>query len=244
MRLIFFFILFGMLSAVVSAQNVTGYNTIPEPLLFLLREPAIHDDLKLTERQRKQLVKLNQTHDATLLASRNRPKEKSNAETEKVLSATRSAIEEILTDRQRQRLKQIRYRLQGIAFVLAPEVVEALKMSTQQRQQIEKIVNDTKNQIAGLQTKINKGETTQTEAQKVSKAARTKEQSQILSLLSNDQRKKLVEVVGPTFDANQLGKVSFKAPKLSSTGEWINSKPLTIPGLKGKVVALHFWAFG
>jgi len=35
-----------------------------------------------------------------------------------------------------------------------------------------------------------------------------------------------------------------KAPEFEDIGEWINSDPLTVKGLKGKVVVVHFMAFG
>ena len=34
------------------------------------------------------------------------------------------------------------------------------------------------------------------------------------------------------------------APEFADVAEWINSKPLTMAGLKGKVVVVHFMAFG
>jgi hypothetical protein len=34
------------------------------------------------------------------------------------------------------------------------------------------------------------------------------------------------------------------APELKGIGEWINSKPIALSDLKGKVVVLHFWTFG
>ena len=39
---------------------------------------------------------------------------------------------------------------------------------------------------------------------------------------------------------------TFRArpPELQGVTEWINSKPLTLAGLKGRVVVLHFWTFG
>jgi thiol-disulfide isomerase/thioredoxin len=35
-----------------------------------------------------------------------------------------------------------------------------------------------------------------------------------------------------------------KAPELVGITQWINSKPLALEKLKGKVVVLHFWTFG
>jgi hypothetical protein len=34
------------------------------------------------------------------------------------------------------------------------------------------------------------------------------------------------------------------APEFEDVAEWINSKPLTVAALKGKVVVVHFMAFG
>ena len=34
------------------------------------------------------------------------------------------------------------------------------------------------------------------------------------------------------------------APELDGIEAWINSKPLALKDLKGKVVVLHFWTFG
>jgi hypothetical protein len=34
------------------------------------------------------------------------------------------------------------------------------------------------------------------------------------------------------------------APELQGIDAWINSKPLALKDLRGKVVVLHFWTFG
>lgn len=34
------------------------------------------------------------------------------------------------------------------------------------------------------------------------------------------------------------------APELRDVAEWINSKPLKLGDLRGKVVVVHYWAFG
>jgi thiol-disulfide isomerase/thioredoxin len=38
--------------------------------------------------------------------------------------------------------------------------------------------------------------------------------------------------------------MKIQAPELTGIDEWINSKPLRLKDLHGKVVALHFWTFG
>ena len=54
----------------------------------------------------------------------------------------------------------------------------------------------------------------------------------------------MLALIGPRFDPSALGRVSFKAPELASGDEWINSDALKLADLRGKVVALHFYAFG
>ncbi len=44
--------------------------------------------------------------------------------------------------------------------------------------------------------------------------------------------------------AQEPAAMKIAAPELQGIEAWINSKPLTLKGLRGKVVVLHFWAFG
>jgi hypothetical protein len=48
----------------------------------------------------------------------------------------------------------------------------------------------------------------------------------------------------PSARAQQPVAMKTPAPQLKGIDEWINSKPITLPDLKGKVVVLHFWTFG
>jgi hypothetical protein len=48
----------------------------------------------------------------------------------------------------------------------------------------------------------------------------------------------------PWAGAQQPVAMKIRAPELRGIDEWINSKPLSLKDLKGKVVVLHFWTFG
>jgi hypothetical protein len=44
--------------------------------------------------------------------------------------------------------------------------------------------------------------------------------------------------------AGQPAEMSIAAPEFKDVDEWINSKPLQVKDLRGKVIVVHFWTFG
>ncbi|MCA9149528.1 MAG: redoxin domain-containing protein [Planctomycetales bacterium] len=233
-----------LLTGQLDAQNVTGYDAIPEPLLFLVREPAVHAELQLTKQQHRELTKLNSQFDADLLASRLWPAEKSASRFAEVLAATRKHLAAKLDKQQQERLQQIGYRTRGIGFVLLPDAAQTLALTDKQRLEIEGLIRATQEEISSVQKELSAGKRNAKEANQTANDLQVKQQRDVLAVLTSEQQQQVVQLVGSSFDLNRLGQVSFKAPELVSSPTWINSKPLMIADLKGKVVALHFWTFG
>jgi hypothetical protein len=48
----------------------------------------------------------------------------------------------------------------------------------------------------------------------------------------------------PPARGQQPVEMKIAAPELKGVDEWINTKPLQLKELRGKVVVLHFWTFG
>lgn len=226
-----------------AAQNVASYRSMPDPYLLLLREPAVHEDLLLSDDERLQLGRLNDEIDGPLLSLRNWPSEKATQKMAELAERTRARTQQILHERQLQRLDQIMLRVRGIKLVLTPSVAERLKLTPKQTSQIEEIVKRTPKEIAELQKQLQDGEPADPiEEQAV--RVQEEEQTRVLKQLTTAQRRQLVALLGRSFDPSRLGRVSFKAPELIDTGTWINSKPLRIADLRGQVTVLHFFAFG
>lgn len=232
-------------SSAASAQNVTGYGSMPDPTLFLLREPAVHFDLKLDPKQLDRLYELNDSLDTAILGSRNKaPSEETQQKAREVNQETIDLITEIFSKEQLVRLTQISYRLKGMSFVLIPEVAKKLDLTTEQQEDIQSVVDDVRGKISKVQSREFKGAKAERESQRVITAARKEEQENILAILDNTQKREFVRLVGEPFDNSSLGAASFKAPELVESGQWVNSEPAKLSDFKGKVVALHFFAFG
>ena len=226
------------------AQNVSNYAGISEPLLFLLREPAVHGDLGLSDRQRGQLVKLNEQLDGRLLSTRNKTPETAQKSVSQMISTTGREIKQILTAKQLTRFRQITYRVRGISSVLLPDARQQLLLSNEQQQEIQGIVEATVDALESLQRQLAEGQMSRADGASAAAKSRAQEQRQVWAALSQEQQQTLLTMMGPKFDVNQLGKVSFRAPKWSTDGTWINTPPLDLSKLNGKVIALHFWTFG
>lgn len=45
-------------------------------------------------------------------------------------------------------------------------------------------------------------------------------------------------------DDDQPVAMRIEAPEITAASDWINSKPLKLADLRGKVVVVHFWTSG
>lgn len=66
----------------------------------------------------------------------------------------------------------------------------------------------------------------------------------VQAILSPAQRSVLASLVGRPFDFSGLRQIACEAPELVGVTEWLNSEPVTLRQLRGKVIVVHFYAFG
>ncbi len=235
----------GILAAITSpvrAQPNIQYATVSEPFLFLLREPAVQQDLKLSTSQRQSLLALNAKWDEALLALRTWPNDKAAPKVAEIQADSQRETDGVLNQGQRLRLKQIGLRVRGILSLQRDDVAEQLKLTDDQRQNMQRIHHEAQQKFAVLSEPqpADNGVSAEQERRRLQEML----QRDTLALLSEEQRKQLVALLGPKFDLSRLGRVSFQAPELIDAGGWINSKPLRIADLRGQVIVLHFWTYG
>ena len=226
-----------------AAQNIPSYNSIAEPYLLLLREKEVLDQLRLTNKQSEALEAINRKADGPLLKMRTRPAAEQQTQTNQLIAQTRTQVNELLSAKQRRRLGEIRLQVRGVKGVLLPGVAERLDLSRSQTRQIEKVLEETQEKLAALRVRIKDGESQDLINQQAI-ALRRREQMEILDQLERDQRNDFGRLLGRPINYSKMQRVSFWAPKIEGASDWINSEPLSLEQLRGKVVAIHFWAFG
>lgn len=240
-----FVMMFALLHTAIAQQNPNGHlpiTTFPKPYLLLIRDPVVHDDLQLSDRQIREISALNDELDASIMSMRNKSAQHVNQTLDKGAATAQSRLASILTPAQQNRLDEIRLWVWGMKSFLREGVAEQLQLVEDQRRQIEEIVTQTQESINGLQKRQQEGESFSV-LKKQATQLRTDEQKKILAVITRRQQQKWFAMLGRQIDVAKLGRVKFKAPELIGR-IWINSDPMTMEQLKGKVVALHFYAFG
>jgi hypothetical protein len=229
----------------VGQQNPNGQlplTSVGEPYLFLIRDPLVHDELQLTARQRQAVTALNDELDAPFWSMRNKGVEHISKTLTELKAKAETQISSILTAEQLQRLGQIELWTQGPNAFMEDDFCATLSLADEQRVKIREIVTKTREAVVDLGKQLQSGEA-QEALERRARRLRTDEQRSIVATLTRRQQQRWLELLGERVDISKLGRVKFKAPELAG-GEWINSSPLTLEQLRGKVVGLHFYAFG
>ena len=236
---VFAWLLIGTASAQTEPQP---QQYIPHNLLGLIHAPEVHRELQMTEEQVKQLEELFEQIDGQWWRARNLTPEENAAVILKLEGSVYQWFRAHTASEQQQRLEQLVLRSQGTRMLLREDVQRKLGLSGSQSQSVFELAQATSNAQTELQKATRQNSATDEMRDAFSKAQQA-EQQVFSKVLKADQVAKLRELVGREFDTNGLRRIFPMAPELIASKHWINSKPLTLAELKGKVVLLHFYAF-
>lgn len=211
---------------------------LTDPTILLIRDDSVRDELACTSEQRKSLDALLHKHNRMLLAIRDVSPSGADATAQPALKEIRGALDELFTKEQKIRLQGITLQAQGYDALLRKDISKAIKLKDEQKEKLGELSTQFRNRLHDLQQ--SGGETLQAELPKL-QAERHKD---TVAILAPDQQDSYGRLLGEQFDFEKVIKSPAWAPEFLSIEEWINSEPLTMESLKGRVVVVHFFAFG
>lgn len=214
-----------------------------DALWILIHEPAVIAELRLSIDDQKALQELTDDLDLRVFPLRNKPRDVMLPGLTKVFDDLQAGLKKVLSPTQYKRLNEIYMRRLGTSALLRDDVATKMRYSDSQRKDIEKIVTDTHTSVTALEKEASEGKPREPLEREYT-ALKIDEQKRIIKLLKPNQQIAWRELVGSDFDMAQLGRAAFKAPELVNTDDWINTSPIKLQELRGKVVVVHFYACG
>ncbi len=215
---------------------------VPRQLLPLLHTPEIHQELKFTQTQVAELESLFSEIDGTWFSSRILPTEQQIP----ILDSLDERVHKWLNDRttkaQRERLLQIELQAQSVRMLLRQDLAGQLKLEPSQQDRFATLARSTVEAHSAFQQAVNRGKSSDDLQSKATAAAKA-EHDAVRDVLSPDQQKRLAQLLGEPFDLSRLHRIYPMAPEFVPVRNWVNSGPLTLKELRGKVVLVHFYAF-
>ncbi len=216
--------------------------TVPYLTLALVRDPSVHAELGLKPKQVGDVQAAIAEVDESFWQLRDVPVKKCAAQLDSLKSKLQQRLKRDLTATQIERLDQIILQARGWKALVSPEVSERLKFSSDQVSKLKTVLADaTKEREAVEKTITGQSAASQEQARVKLRTAETK---RFTDVLSTKQQTEYGSLLGKAFDLSRVMQVGCVAPELRDVTAWINSEPITLKQLRGRVVVVHFWAFG
>jgi peroxiredoxin len=207
--------------AVCATPSAEPAIAIPHPITMLLRAQPVHRELTLSDEQTTAVARFAEEAELPLWRLRDLPAQERDLAAAPILGSLQTKLRGVLAGRQLDRLDQLVLRAQGMRAALEPRVADAVKLTAGQRKQIRAILSSLGRNAAPVD------------------ALRRAQ-----AVLSPAQRSVLASLVGRPFSFSGVPQVACQAPEFEGATEWINSPPVTLGQLRGKVVVVHYYAFG
>lgn len=215
---------------------------IPHPMTSLLRSGIIHKKLGLLESQIDDLEKTISQVDQPLWRLRDLPAQERNEKAAPLIMQLKEKVAGILSEKQLERFNQLVWQAKGVDAILELEIRAGLNLTPQQTLRIRTLLNTSRSRFATLQKDIGTGSQSRRRARLMRLRAQT--QKDIFNVLDNRQQRAYAAFNGnPFFDLSKVPNIACRAPEIE-VDTWLNSPPVKLSELKGKVTLVHFYAFG
>lgn len=241
-------ILFGALFA-LGSTTLTAQTSVDPPetmpvLLQMIRDDAIHDELRITPDQKARVMKAIEPIDGPWFRSRYQKPDERREIIRKATESLESQLGSILDGSQLSRLDQLRNQALGTRMIVRDQTASDLGVTESQREQLYAEFRESDRTAADLNQKMRRGDIEAAEAYKKLAALKKQEQDSFANTLTTEQRRKLAGETGEPFNFSQVKRMYPKAPELTLEGsQWLQSSGYKLEDLRGRVVAVHFYAF-
>ncbi|TWU48857.1 Thiol-disulfide oxidoreductase YkuV [Rubripirellula tenax] len=218
------------------------HRLVPRFLLGLVHASEVHAELKLDSDQISKLEALFAETDVEWFPARNLASEEQLAVIDRLEGRVRQWFRDNTTTAQQQRMNQLEYFAQGNRILLRTDVAKQIGLAKEQQSRLAEFAAAT----SESQTKLSRtqyGDPAIASLQAELEKNTREERAAIGKIVRPEQRSKLNALLGVPFDPSGLQRIYAMAPEFDSGQPWINSEPLTMSGLRGKVVIVHFYAF-
>ncbi len=237
---------FTLIAVSVFSSSCRAADTpsLPPVLLQMIRDDSVHRELDLDATQRNQVLAALPAIDGPWFRSRNLPADRQQQEIDRLTKQMETELAKILRQPQQDRLHQLECQALGTRMVLRQDVAEKLSLTPRQLTRFAETFQSTDTKANQLQEQIRKGEKKADDANRELNRIKTQERQSVVGQLTSEQKNKLGSLAGSPFDFSRVKRMYPMAPELSSEGvTWIQGGPLKLEELRGKVVAVHFYAF-
>ncbi|QDU98659.1 redoxin domain-containing protein [Lignipirellula cremea] len=215
---------------------------VPQTLLSLAHTPEVWQELQLTPRQTASLEQLFAQIDGPWFRSRLLPPDKQRPIIEAAEQQLHDWLQQNATEPQRRRLAQLELRAQNLRCLLRDDVARQLKLQPAGQEQLAELARTTDAAQQKHHAAKMRGEAVEDLEAAAQKAVK-EEQASLAQITTPAQRQQLGQLLGESFNTTQLARIYPMAPEFVPVDQWINSEPLILEQLRGKVVLVHFYAF-
>ncbi|MCS7468004.1 redoxin domain-containing protein [Stieleria sp. ICT_E10.1] len=213
-------------------------------LLQMIRDDAVHRELKLSEDQARQVFDVLESIDGSWFRVRIRPAQERIETIDRLTEQLSDALAEILDSKQLERLDQLQNQALGTRMIVRDKTATALGLSPTTRESLYEVFAKTDKVVAGVQQQSQAQSLDASAAAKQIEKAKADEKKTLVDALTNQQKRTLSSLTGPAFNFAAVKRMYPAAPELTNDGaSWLQGDPVTLDDLKGKVVAVHFYAF-
>lgn len=178
--------------------------------IMLLARKDVQKDLGLTEDQIGKLTAIQQgMMDDMRAAFQNGggDREAMQKQMQEMMKATQKKVDEVLTEAQRKRLKEIGIQMQGNRAITDPEVQKALNMTDDQKTKVKALSDKSQEAMQSLMEKMRNQEIDRDEMRASMEKNNKVMDEELAKILTEDQKKALAAMGGKKFekDPNERG---------------------------------------